>query len=333
MGSIHSRVVQREPPSVGIDVVIVMSESSSMVSFHHWLPSTIRILDNALLESNIGTDPLVPNRYALVGFGRSALPNGSDIFTRPHAFTADGETFVNIDKFAQLGSHLKASGNGGDGFLAIEYALKNLTDDNGENLLRIGRSGVTIIVIFFMYEDRNVVASGGGVTLGQEDRDDLTLSRSSITRSGIKRTLKRAGAVLNVVVDQQFYGEFDYRALGYTNQMAYFVEPFGEYRTTYARCGVRVGNGDTTRDYVSVALETYGAAWDIGILGIAGAVATSFTRALVEVLSSKARRPPIDSCRRCRCIDFGLVSRLSCRSATDQERCKRDYKAVIIDTG
>ena len=316
MGSIHSQLVQTEQ-SVGTDVVIVMSESSSMIAFHHWLPSTIRILDNALLESNIGTDPLVPNRYALVGFGRSALPNGSDIFTRPHAFTVDGEKVVNADKFTVLARQLYASGNVQDGYLAIEYALKSLTDDNGENLLRIGDPGVIINVILITDKDRSVLTPYG----------------SSITRSRVTRTINKAGALLNVVVDQAFYAGND-RAFGYdSTRTAYVAGQFGEYRTTTTNARLGVAFGGTTRDYTNVALESGGAAWDMRILQLGGALGHSFARAVSKVQSRKVMRYTV-GCRRCFCLDlFGRVSRLICRYATDQERCKRDYQAGIVDTG
>ena len=314
MGSIHSQLVQTEQ-SVGTDVVIVVDESSSMAFYHNWLSSTIKQLDDALLESNIGTDPLVPNRYALVGFGRSALPNGSDILTRPHAFSYEGQKIVHIDQYSSINSQLKEGGNIEDGYLAIDYALKNLTDENGNNLLRINEPGVAINVIF----------------ITDEDRDVLTPYGSAITRSGIKRTINRAGALLNVVVDQEFYAGND-RAFGYdSTKTAYIVEPFGEYRNATEGARLGIGYGGTRRDYTNVALELDGAAWDIKILRQAGAVGRSFTNAFLKVKTKEVLRS-IDQCRRCSCVDFGRVSRLSCRKAADQPKCKMDAAAGVVET-
>eukprot|EP00117_Sycon_ciliatum_P039828 scpid16353/ scgid29370/ CUB and sushi domain-containing protein 3; CUB and sushi multiple domains protein 3 len=315
LGSIHSSIRQARQ-NVATDIIIAVDESSSMGIYHAWLAGTIGQLEESLVNDGIGSSPELRNQYSLVGFGRDELANGDISGVLPHAFkNAQGSACFNIGDYYAANSELQEGGNIEDGYLAIKYALQNLTDNSGRNCLRLGQQNVATNLIFITDEERDIFSPHG----------------SDLTRSAIKRLVRRSGAILNVVVDQEFFCDTE-RAFGLdSEQIGYVVRQGG----TYSNCTLgSPGTGylTTRRDYTSVALELGGAAWDIKILRTGGPVGTSFTNAFLKVKTKEVTRQ-IDQCRRCTCLDDGRTSRLSCAVANDQEVCKQEAADGVVRQG
>lgn len=305
--------MRQQNQSVATDIVVVVDESASMAFYHAWLSGTITALERALLADSIGIDPNLPNRYALVGFGRSDDPTPHVFETIADGLGPAGVKVVDITRYPNLNRQLREGGNIEDGYLAIEHALTGILDENGNNLLRLGQSNVATNIIFITDEDRDILLPDG----------------AALTRSSIKRTIRQAGAVLNVVVDQELFGDGE-QAFGYDSEKtAYIVQPLGTYRNTTV--GARLGRGynSTRRDYTTVALELGGAGWNIRILREGGAVGESFTNAFLTVKAKEVQRQ-IEQCRTCTCRDQGRRASLQCVVAGDQDACKMDAASGLI---
>ncbi|XP_065180052.1 uncharacterized protein LOC135810490 [Sycon ciliatum] len=291
------------------DVIIVVDESNSMQTSHQWLSGMIPQLEQSLLSAGIGVQSTLRNHYALVGYGRNVLPGGDDRYVLPHAFgNAAGEKVFTIDSFSHAISQLTTGGNIEDGYLAVRFALENLTDSNGDNMLRLKQPNVATNVILVTDEDRDAYGPG-----------------KDITRKTFKKLIRRSGALLNVVVDQRFGSSGESRnAMGVdSKKVAYFDQPLG---TFVSRSGGSASSDYylmTKRHYTTVALNMGGAAWDIRILSAGGTVSSSFTSAFLNVKTSEIA-DQIEKCRYCTCVDGGRTSRWACTIAGNQDECKAD---------
>ena len=241
------------------DVIVVVDESGSMSGEHSWLSGMIGSLETKLFGAGVGSGADA-NRYALIGYG-NGLGGGAN----------SGRTLANFGTTAAFGTatgSLVISGGTEDGYAGINYAFNTLSASF--------RSGAAVNVIL----------------VTDEDRDN---TNAALTYASINAMLDRYNALLNVVVNNPFSGPSG-AALGVdaTNK-AYFADGLGGF-TSGRPAVVGNGAGATETDYVALALDTGGAAWDLNLLRSGGTNAQSFTAAFVDIkVREIIEQPPIDT--------------------------------------
>lgn len=235
----ESAVVLSVPPSNqtrAADIILIVDESSSMITEHAWIPEMIRQLDVALQEANVGVQ--LPNLFGLVGFGGDC----SDGFGLGRVVGGvGGEMFTFSSNFTEFSEALTTSGRREDGYSGIQTALLRYTF----------REGVAKQFILITDEDRDAV--------------DTT-----ITRSEMKTSLLQEKVLLNAAVSQEFSGGV-FRALGIDSRGgAYLFDPSATPLYTLLEGeGIPAagsGHGNTDTDYTQLALEIGGGAWDLSRL-------------------------------------------------------------------
>jgi hypothetical protein len=228
------------------DIVVVVDESGSMSGEHAWLSGMISSLDTALQAVGVGTGDT--NRYGLVGFGASS---GHGI--GGHTHLVGGGEFGTAAQFGTATGGLVLSGGTEDGYSGIDHAL-----------------GYT----FRSDAARNIIL------VTDEDRDNFD---TSLTYTSIKNALLSTDTLLNVVVNNPFTKTSSPNALGMDSLgTGYLADGSGGFTTA---TGYVVGNGagTTETDYVPLAFDVGGAAWDLNLLRLGGLTAESFTEAFVAI--------------------------------------------------
>ena len=237
------------------DVIFVVDESGSMGGEHAWLGTMITALESNLVAEGVGngTDANDFNQYALVGYGG---------YYAPHPQTAHKETVGSGDwgtaaEFATATSSLVTSGGTEDGWQAIDFALGNYTF----------RPNAALNVILVTDEDR--------------DNTDNT-----ITYNTVLADLLAQGAVLNSVVNATYTTDGG-NVVGVSQEedlslTGYMPDGSGGF-TEVAGPTFLTDWGTTQADYIDLAWETGGAAWDLNQLRAGGNVADSFTAAFVDI--------------------------------------------------
>jgi hypothetical protein len=236
------------------DIVFVVDESGSMGGEHAWISNMVSNLEAGLVAAGI-----TGNRYAMVGYG-SASPD-------PAKITVGGGDWGTAGDLSAATALLKTDGGFEDGYKAIQFALDNYT-------FRTSTATESVGINFVLITD--------------EDRD----VGSTDTYSSILANLSSAGALLNVVVNNAF-GSDDGAALGrfadtddldsgtVAIENAIRVDGSGGYLLS---TGATTGTGfvNTATDYVALALENGGGAWNLNILRAGGLDAESFSNAFVD---------------------------------------------------
>lgn len=247
------------------DIIFVVDESGSMGGEHAWIPAMVTALDANLVAAGV-----TGNQYALVGFGASSSHG-----TSGHKHTVGTGDWGNAAQMATAAGSLVTNGGFEDGWQAINYALDNYSF----------RSTAAVNIVLITDEDRD--------------------NGSSDTYASTLAALGAKNALLNVVVNNAF-GSDSGAALGRVAdgndlddatagvQNAILVAPDGGYNlATGATTGS--GSGLTAADYVAMALENGGAAWNLNILRTGGNNAVSFTKAFVEIKTQEIiSQPPVD---------------------------------------
>lgn len=234
------------------DVLFVVDESGSMSGEHAWIQSMVTALDTALMANGV-----TGNRYGLVGFGANTahgIPG--------HKHTVGGGDFGSAAQLATAATGLVLSGSQEDGWSGIDVALNGYT-------LR-GNAAVNVILIT------------------DEDRDN---AGNSLTYSSVLASLDSKNAYLNSVIN----GTFDPGVvLGVDSAgVAYVADGGGGYTATAPGTGFFVsGSGTTKANYVDLAWDTGGAAWDLNILRNGGNGAISFTKAFVDIKTQEILQHP-----------------------------------------
>jgi len=185
------------------------------------------------------------NQYGLVGYGASSSHG-----IPGHGHSVGGGDFGTAAQLSTATGSLVLSGGTEDGYSGLEYALNNYSFR--------GDAAANIILIT------------------DEDRD--TLSGSTNTFASILGLLQGKNALLNAVVNASFTGG----ALGIDGTDSYFADGSGDYNTVAGGVGVS-GSGSTLADYVNLALDSGGAAWNLNLLRAGGLTADSFTKAFVDI--------------------------------------------------
>jgi hypothetical protein len=242
------------------DIIFVVDESGSMSEEHDWLGSMIGDLDSALVARGYSD-----NRYALVGFGTR---EHGGLYYEAHKHSV-GSDWGNAAEFAAATADLVSSGYYEDGWEAITFALDNYS-------FRVGAGREIILVTD---EERDGVKQGSpGLGLTYDD---------------VLGQLNDDGVLLNVVVNAAFADASGAAALGIDyDGNAYKADGSGGF--TVGTGGVATSGFETTiEDYVDMALDTDGAAWDLNQIRAGGLTATSFTEAFVYVKAEELPPPVI----------------------------------------
>ena len=304
------------------DIVIIVDESRSMVEEHQWIPSMVQQLDEKLRGVDIGNGAR-PNRFALLGFGRDYQEAGSTVI-KPyfeHYKASNGDPMYGVAECARLASRLALDGYIEDGYLAIEYAIKNLTYPDGRQALR---SGIGIA--------RNIIL------ITDEDRDTFAGAGEHLNRKEVKKLLRKNNFVLNVVVDHQFYDLSGNKAMGVARgveQDEFFVtqQGQGDFYAISRGGHMRHPYRTTKKDFTSLAMDIHimGAAWDINYLSEGGTLPSAFTNAFIHVKEDEIKRQ-VHDCYECRCD--GIQGERVCRHAANQPFCCTEAGGTVsqIDT-
>lgn len=225
------------------DVVVVVDESGSMDGEHLWIADFAAPLEAHLTTNGVG-DAAVPNRFGLLAY--DPVPRPINVGTE---LTGDYRQFITSS--AQLA--LRGSGTE-DGWRAVRHAITQypLRETAARNIILVT----------------------------DEDRDDTD---STITYASLLAEMQGAKAVLNAVVNARFKCGDGSAALGLgQHSVGYKADGRGGFQTC-PNASAYGGDGNTINDYVKMALETGGAAWDIEVLRDGGLVAQSFTNALLKI--------------------------------------------------
>jgi len=238
------------------DTVVIIDESGSMGGEQAWIPNAITQLENELQTAGLGTGT-DSNRYGLVGFGRS----GSGVLGR--SINVGGNNFGNAQEFDIATNNLVTSGGFEDGYSAIDFTLSQYNF----------RPGAAVNFILVTDEDRD---NGNGALTFQTVRDSLTTDN----------------ILLNAVVNNPFSTSNGQSALGIDFQKnAYVADGNGGF-TSSSNGTIGNGFGSTETDYVDLALDTGGAAWDLNFLRAGGSNADSFTNAFVDIKVQEIKNQP-----------------------------------------
>lgn len=247
------------------DVVFLVDESGSMSGEHSWLGNMIQDLETGLTGQGVGVS--VGNRYSLVGYGGSSntdhyAPNPHDMDTG----TTSVDDWGSATQFQAATGSLTIGGSTEDGWNALDWAMSNLTYRND--------------------------AAVNFVLVTDEDRDNVN---GDLSTGGLKSGLGKLNALLNVVVNNSFSCNSGGAAIGVDSDLNGFqADGSGDY--TKCNGAVGAGYGTTKTDYVDLALQTGGAAWNLNILRLGGNDATSFTKSFIDTkVKEITDQPPVST--------------------------------------
>ena len=200
-----------------------------------WLKAFVPQLNTEMEAANTGSAAACPNLYAIVGFARKVDPHPT-IYTTPAA-----STLFPITDFANVSSFVRGeNGFVEDGYLAIATALKGLPLRRSTPLCNVTKH------ILFVTD---------------EDRDTLD---TSLDRRKMDALLHAYQIELHAMVDNKFLVD-GLDGAGLTARgIGYREVPSGSacFRNS-SNAVVGRGYSMTTTDYVSLALQTGGTAWNI----------------------------------------------------------------------
>lgn len=235
------------------DVVVVIDESGSMSGEHAWIATAIQDL-----EADLTANGVTNNRYALVGYGSGQSnptdPTGIDNVARGN------DTWMDATNFVTASGLLTTPGGTEDGYQGISYFFSNYTT----------RAEAAVNVILVTDEDRDVV--------------------SADTYNSILTQLTGVNALLNVVVEATLEDDNLTSALGIDSLgNAYIADGSGGY-TEGTGGNVVSAFGTTEADYIDLAFDTGGAAWDLTQLRNGGNDAASFSEAFTAIKTEEIQQ-------------------------------------------
>jgi hypothetical protein len=229
---------------VEADIATIVDESGSMSTEHAWLPGMISDLESGLTAEGVGSAPN-SNRYAKVGYGGHRW---NDV---PHKHQEGGSDWFSASAYD---NDFVNSGGFEDGYNGMDFFFDNYST----------RSGAALNLILATDEDRDI-------------------QDPSLTKSGMESRLGSANALLNAVVDASFACGDGSSALGMDAAGTGYVADGSGGFTTCSGAVNTSGSGSTGTDYVDLALDSGGAAWDLNQLRAGGDTAASFSSAFVDI--------------------------------------------------
>ncbi len=223
--------------------VVIVIDESGSMDTEHGWVGEMGVLLDAHLVLNNIGSSNTQNQFGLIGYESSPRPLDVGNQT-PMGNAAD---------FYLAADQLRLTGGTEDGYRALKYAIDNLPFGTGSA--------------------RNLIL------VTDEDRDVV----SADTFESLKADIQASNFILNVAVNSRFKCGDDRPALGIAgNGLGLLADGTGGYQTCSG--AVVVGQSDTTdADYIQLALEVGGAAWDLDFLRAGGLAAESFTNAFVEI--------------------------------------------------
>lgn len=249
------------------DIIFLVDESRSMIQEHAWLANISLGLDRTLQGEGIGSGVL-RNLFCLVGFAHPPEIQGRVIRME------SGEVMGNANAFDKARSQIAQDGRIEDMYAAMDVAFSNCEL----------RPGMACQVIGITDEGRTPLINSG--------YDDM------------KKMMEDRNCILNVGVNEKFvstHTQPEETALGVSSNNDSAIErPGGEFEIIRGK-GVpqkATGHGSTHDDYVRLAFENGGAAWDLNELRKGGNTALAFTRAFIDL---KVREISRQVCQLCHC--------------------------------
>lgn len=243
------------------DIVVLMDESGSMSGEQTWIRPTMTTLDTALVGAGLS-----PNQFGSVGFAVGAGPGLTRYFNVP----APGTTNPPALPLNPFGSAAQ--------FQTLSWSLSGSTED--------GWAAITAAnaLPFRAGSGRNYIL------VTDEDRDN---AQAGLTYADVRASMTNTGTLLNAIVNATFgCTGITQNVLGIDSDgNCYVADGQGGYIT--AAGGVALsGAGSTIADYVRLALDTGGAAWNLNLLRAGGLTAASFTAAFVDIKVQEIITPP-----------------------------------------
>lgn len=280
------------------DIVLVVDESGSMAMEHEWIREEVGILDRLLQNQGVGAGER-SNQFALIGFGRND----------PSAIL--GTTITGLTSardFVTASEELELTGTVEDGYAAIDHAIDSIAT----------RPDTAKQMILITDEDRGVI-------------------RSDLSRSSIGDSLREAGYVLNVVVNQGFQTtlfENTSFALGVNSEAAFLFDSeaeslFSVLNTDNVIPSSEFRFGNTFEDYVELALALGGAAWDLNQLREQGQLARAFTNAFSETKVDEVMTI-FSYCFECLCMSSAEICSLA--SNVQTQNCTGTFTGNFRNT-
>jgi hypothetical protein len=229
------------------NVIFIVDESGSMSGEQAFLRNTV--IDK--LDADLATAGVTNRSYGVVGFGRSQpAPNNG----LPRQIGSAG-TLQDAAATKTNLEGLVASGGFEDGYEALAFALGQFAFT----------PGAAINFILVTDEDRDIRAG------------------STNTFDSMLNALKGRNILLNAVVNFGFRDGSGTRAIGINSSgEAYLADGSGGFTTSTGGVAT-TGAGTTKRDYIDLALQTGGAAWDLNLLRAGGLSAASFGSAFINI--------------------------------------------------
>ena len=297
------------------DIIVVVDESKSMKPhYKERLHEAFTRLDVSLEEHGIGLYPGKPNQYTVVGFGHSegrTSVNGVHRYVPHVLYSNNGRQVYDINGFQEACSKLQTTGSLEDGYLAMKFALEDITS-GGRQLLRLRREDIAPVIIFISDEDRDTHQQGAG-----------------ISRSAIKRIIRKSGATMEAIVDNNVWYN-NQRGFGMDSSgTLYVAESTTRYTTSNPRFYKRyldLHYRTTRRDYSSVALEVGGAAWDLNSILDSDVLFDSHVQAFVDKTVTMVE-DKVHKCCSCQCSPGTEDRCLLCTYALSVGEC--NLPAVI----
>ena len=223
---------------VCVDTVIIVDASRNTQLEHDWVRGAMGSIDTVLQTNGYGNSDSCKNMYAVVMFGRSGPNvNGRILFSQ------QGEALVPIERYSQLASQIKQDTEGSieDGYEAIQLAFAELP-------LR-QESNVFSQVLLISDEDRDVTGKGRGL-----DRNAMTsLLRNSGFHVVVDNGMTASG---NIALGVSLLGPIH----------AFLSAQGGWFVVETEGVAMSRGYAMTKRDYVQLALDMNGSAWDVNEL-------------------------------------------------------------------
>ena len=237
-----------------------------MLEAQQWIGEMAPLLDETLKGNGVGVGNM-PNQFALVGFGgMNPATIGGTVLTQ----------LTSVDNFVSATPGLTIDGTVEDGYSGIQVALDEVELRSSSDIVHV-----------------MVLATNG-------DRDTIP-GNENLTRDAIEEGLRGAGFVLNVVVGQGFPIDMDVSAFGMDFNGTCYSYDFVNNLVIHPSCERNDGLGSTYEDYVQLAYNLQGSAWDIQAIqdlddvGLDG-FSRSFVAAKVDEVMGLLRR-----CFACTC--------------------------------
>lgn len=260
-----------EASTAAVDTIFVADESGS-IRAQDWIRSLVPRLERKLRDQGVGLGRR-QNQYALVGFGRNnESAQGGIVLTQ----LTTPEGFINASR------NLRLDGLFEDGYSGIEVALTQVQV----------RPDTARLLVLVTNEARSVLPG-----------------REGLTRSVMEQMIRNRGFILNVVVQQTFEVNSGESAFGLdSNRTAYLFnqsspEQFFALPNGSISSDPSLGFPGTYEDYILLALNLGGAAWDIkAVIEPDSPFLPALTEAFVDVKVTEVMGV-MRQCFSCLCID------------------------------